>query len=167
MEDEKLEAFIQTAVDLRDDMLMRAKMNAHLNDGEIVVEAGNGVWRRFNDAIDAVFAPGALSRRPSPTEQDVERVARAICYANCITAHPDDPERAQCQADNGWDMWLPEARAAISTMAEGVAAEREACARIAEEHFEGHGALFGTARANNYEIAGKRIAAAIRARGGE
>lgn len=40
------------AIALRDDMLMRAKMNAHLNNDEIVVEAGNGVWFRFNEAIN-------------------------------------------------------------------------------------------------------------------
>jgi len=32
---------------LKEDMLMRAKMNAWENDGEIVVEAGAGVWSRF------------------------------------------------------------------------------------------------------------------------
>jgi hypothetical protein len=49
---------------------------------------------------------------------DEERVARAICYANCLAAHLGDIERATCQADNGWDMWLAEARAAIAAMKE-------------------------------------------------
>ena len=36
---------------LRDDMLMRAEMHKHRNNGELVVEAGNGVWRRINQAL--------------------------------------------------------------------------------------------------------------------
>lgn len=42
----------KAAIDLRDDMLMRAKMHAHLRGGDVVVEAGNGVWQRFNAAIE-------------------------------------------------------------------------------------------------------------------
>ncbi|WP_037507200.1 hypothetical protein, partial [Rhizorhabdus wittichii] len=59
--------------------------------------------------------------------------------------------------------------AAAETVERAVAAERERCAKIAEDVFSGHGKQFGTQRANNYEIAGKRIAAAIRqsAKGGE
>lgn len=38
----------------------------------------------------------------------------------------------------------------------------EEAARVAEEHFRDHGRLFRTMRSNNYEIAGKRIATAIR-----
>lgn len=41
----------EAATALRDDMLMRAEMNKHRNGGELVVEAGNGVWSRFNDAL--------------------------------------------------------------------------------------------------------------------
>ena len=39
------------ATALRDDMLMRAEMHKHRNNGELVVEAGNGVWRRINQAL--------------------------------------------------------------------------------------------------------------------
>lgn len=39
------------ATALRDDMLMRAEMHKHRNNGELVVEAGNGVWRRINEAL--------------------------------------------------------------------------------------------------------------------
>jgi hypothetical protein len=46
---------LQAALALRDDMMRRAKASAHLNDGEIVVEAGNGVWFRFNEAIAAAL----------------------------------------------------------------------------------------------------------------
>lgn len=42
---------LSAAIALRDDMLMRAEMNKWQNNGEIVVEAGNGVWFRFNSAI--------------------------------------------------------------------------------------------------------------------
>jgi len=45
------EALLTAAIELRDDMLMRAKMKAR--GGDVVVEAGNGVWFRFNRAIDA------------------------------------------------------------------------------------------------------------------
>lgn len=41
----------EAALALRDDMLMRAKRDAWQNDGEIVVEAGAGVWARFNAAL--------------------------------------------------------------------------------------------------------------------
>lgn len=56
------EGLLAAAIALRDDMLMRAKMNAHQNDGEIVVEAGNGVWHRFNRAIDAASRPTAIRK---------------------------------------------------------------------------------------------------------
>lgn len=39
------------ATALRDDMLMRAEMHKHRNNGELVVESGNGVWRRINAAL--------------------------------------------------------------------------------------------------------------------
>ena len=39
------------ATALRDDMLMRAEMHKRRNNGELVVEAGNGVWRRINQAL--------------------------------------------------------------------------------------------------------------------
>lgn len=39
------------ATALRDDMLMRAEMHKHRNNGELVVEAGNGVWHRINEAL--------------------------------------------------------------------------------------------------------------------
>ncbi|MBO9380817.1 hypothetical protein GG804_29090 [Sphingomonas histidinilytica] len=52
--------------------------------------------------------------RDSPDK--VQEVAYAICYANCISYHPGDTYRAECQAANGWDMWVPEALAAIAVM---------------------------------------------------
>jgi len=39
------------ATALRDDMLMRAEMRKRRNNGELVVEAGNGVWHRINAAL--------------------------------------------------------------------------------------------------------------------
>lgn len=48
----------EAAIALRDDMIMRAKMNAYQNDGDIVVEAGAGVWFRFNEALNALAARG-------------------------------------------------------------------------------------------------------------
>ena len=53
-------SLLAAAIALRDDMLMRAKMNARQNDGEIVVEAGIGVWYRFNKAIEAASNPTAI-----------------------------------------------------------------------------------------------------------
>lgn len=41
----------EAAIALRDDMLMRAERNRWQNDGELVVEAGTGVWLRFNQAL--------------------------------------------------------------------------------------------------------------------
>lgn len=46
----------------------------------------------------------------------VERVARAICRANCP---PNMSEEAiYCQVENGWDLWAREAIAAIKAMRE-------------------------------------------------
>jgi|JI10StandDraft_1071094.scaffolds.fasta_scaffold417910_1 hypothetical protein len=48
------------------------------------------------------------------TDSMIERVARAICRANCT---PDmSAEDIDCQEENAWDMWVPEARAAIEAM---------------------------------------------------
>lgn len=44
---------LEAAKQLRDDMLMRAGWKRAENDGDLVVEAGNGVWFRFNKAIEA------------------------------------------------------------------------------------------------------------------
>lgn len=44
---------VEAAAALRDDMLERARIAALLRkDGDIVVEAGNGVWFRFNEALN-------------------------------------------------------------------------------------------------------------------
>ena len=45
------------ATALRDDMLERAKMDAWQNDGDIIVEAGAGVWSRFNAVLDMPSPP--------------------------------------------------------------------------------------------------------------
>lgn len=49
----KLKALRSASDALRKDMLMRAEMNRWQNDGELVVEAGNGVWSRFCKALEA------------------------------------------------------------------------------------------------------------------
>lgn len=36
---------------LKEDMLLRARMKQARNGGDLVVEAGNGVWFRFNEAL--------------------------------------------------------------------------------------------------------------------
>ena len=46
----------------------------------------------------------------------VERVARAICRSNCSPRMSRD--HIECQVENAWDMWIPEARAAIEAMRE-------------------------------------------------
>lgn len=46
-----LEAIKDAAIALRDDMLMRAERDKWQNDGELVVEAGAGVWSRLNIAL--------------------------------------------------------------------------------------------------------------------
>jgi hypothetical protein len=56
------------------------------------------------------------SNRGEGMSEMIERVARAICYANCLAAHPGDIDRALTQADSGWDLWVKEARAAIEAM---------------------------------------------------
>ena len=36
---------------LKEDMLLRARMKQARNGGDLVVEAGNGVWLRLNEAL--------------------------------------------------------------------------------------------------------------------
>ena len=47
------EVLREAAIALRDDMLQRAQMDAWSRNGAIVVEAGAGVWSRFNAALTA------------------------------------------------------------------------------------------------------------------
>ena len=54
------------------------------------------------------------------------------------------------------------ARALLPFIQEARLAEREACAKVAEGHYAGHGDELKTMRAFNYERAGKCIAVAIR-----
>jgi hypothetical protein len=42
----------KAAIDLRDDMIMRAEMDKHINNGEVIVEAGSGAWLRFCDTLE-------------------------------------------------------------------------------------------------------------------
>lgn len=46
-----LETLRKAALALRDDLLERAERDAWKHDGDVVVEAGAGVWRRFNEAL--------------------------------------------------------------------------------------------------------------------
>lgn len=47
----------------------------------------------------------------------VERLARAICRANCGPRMArDHPEDVECQVANGWDMWADEARACLAEL---------------------------------------------------
>lgn len=36
----------------------------------------------------------------------IERIARAICGANCRSRNATD-EETECQVANGWDLWVP------------------------------------------------------------
>ena len=47
------DALVKAASDLRDDLLMRAEFDS---DAVAIVAAGNGVWWRFNQALDAARA---------------------------------------------------------------------------------------------------------------
>ena len=47
---------------------------------------------------------------------DIERVARAICRANCPRSMPQ--EAMECQVANAWDMWVGEAVAALQAIRE-------------------------------------------------
>lgn len=52
----------EAAIALRDDMLMRAEMNKPFYGGDLVVEAGAGVWARFTTIL------AALSETPPSQE---------------------------------------------------------------------------------------------------
>ena len=68
----------------------------------------------------------------SAQEEDAveEAVARAICRANCgPVMRAKEPERVECQVENGWDMWADEASAAISVVI-------EMCAKIVEAQYQ-------------------------------
>lgn len=53
--------------------------------------------------------------KPAPSDV-VERVARAICRANCRSDM--SAEAVDCQVEHAWDLWTAEARAAIAAMPE-------------------------------------------------
>jgi len=58
------------ATALRDDMLERAKMDAWQNDGDIIVEAGAGVWSRFNAVLDMPSPPTRQPKRSPSMRED-------------------------------------------------------------------------------------------------
>ena len=63
-------------------------------------------------------------------EAVIEAVARAICRAHCgPVMRAKEPERVECQVENGWDMWVDEARAAMSVVI-------EECAKIVEAQYQ-------------------------------
>lgn len=55
-----------------------------------------------------------------------EKIARAICWANCPRWMSDDAKT--CQTESAWDMWLPEADAVLDAMREPDEAMVEAVA---------------------------------------
>ena len=60
----------------------------------------------------------------------IEAVARAICRAHCgPVMRAKEPERVECQVENGWDMWADEASAAISIVI-------EECAKVVEAQYQ-------------------------------
>ena len=65
------------------------------------------------------------------SEELVEAVARAICKANCPTRMT--PEQVEIQVENGWDLWIREARAALAVAEPAIRAdERERAATLIE-----------------------------------
>ena len=57
--EEGLVELVEAAEALRDDMLERARIAALLRkDAAVIVEAGNGVWLRFNEALARVRGEG-------------------------------------------------------------------------------------------------------------
>lgn len=46
------------------DMVIRARMNAPMNDGEVIVEAGRGVWEDFCAALGEEVTTAALANTP-------------------------------------------------------------------------------------------------------
>ena len=56
--DQQQAELLSAAIALRDDMLMRAERDKHLHDGELVVEAGAGVWARFTRVIASQYQEG-------------------------------------------------------------------------------------------------------------
>jgi hypothetical protein len=53
------------------DMVIRARMNAWMNDGEVIVEAGRGVWERFCDALGEEVTTSALANTPEEPDDDL------------------------------------------------------------------------------------------------
>lgn len=56
--DQQQAELLSAAIALRDDMLMRARVKHTRTGGDLVVEAGAGVWSRFNRAIDRQYQEG-------------------------------------------------------------------------------------------------------------
>lgn len=131
------EELLKAAIALRDDMIARAKAN---NPDDIVVEAGAGVWHRFNEAIDAAQPVEGLR------EAAEEVIATAFDY---YTAR--NGRRCSIEGDDGEKCWIvpfdqfealrsaltSETTPASDIAAEGVSdaeAVREACAKVADAY---------------------------------
>lgn len=122
------EELLKAAIALRDDMIARAKAN---DADDIVVEAGAGVWHRFNEAIDAA--------------QPVEGLRAAL--EECASVRTDLDDRSDYA--RGWNdarfrirQIANKALASETTPASDIAAEgvsdaeavREACAKVADAY---------------------------------
>lgn len=115
---------------------------------------------------------------PEREDKLVEEVARAICRVNTeqrVRALRSEEERrdaVQCQVENGWDLWQPEARAILPIIQAAEAAAYERAAKVAEDHSKARREAMDNAKARkarqeardheSMAIEGVHIATAIR-----
>lgn len=124
-------ALLAAAVALRDDMLMRAERDAWQHGGDLVVGAGNGVWRRFNDAILAAAAltpPSVDAGEGEELRKLIDALAKVSPIETRDNADYADltfgehPTQAMTMAPRDWDAieaaYL-DARAALKSTSEG------------------------------------------------
>ena len=116
------------------DLLMRAQMNAHKNDGEVVVEIGNGVWFRLCETLNQPKEPEGIPQEPGKLPkhhiQWFEQLKKAcgaghLALMSCLDAKTMEPRSVLtlvghddgqfvmtpvghlCPEDNPYEAYLP------------------------------------------------------------
>ena len=120
---------------VRDDLLMRAQMNAHMNNGEVIVDVGNGVWYRLNNTLDESEPeipgiPQEPGKLPDHHKQWFDQLKRAgsdgnLALMSCLDAKTFEPRSVLalvshvdgdfvmtpighlCPEDNPYEAYLP------------------------------------------------------------
>ena len=96
---------VEAASALFCDMVLRAQMNAPMNGGEVIVEAGCGVWEDFCAALGEEVTTAALANTPDG-------------WRDSVTLKWDHTPEADMRAAH-WVAELPNGMAAIHRLKDG------------------------------------------------